>query len=191
MTQDRKESFVKLEVLLNRHAAILCALLMLPVACSGDDQQAAQPAAQPETPAQPAQAPSAAHADGTMVTGPADAPYRIKCGGIDPDSGEKLCLVDKATYIGWRTFHSTCFVCHGPNALGSTFAPSLVERLKEIDKARFMNSVQNGFQGQIGVMPAWKDNPNINKHFDDLYNYLRARSDGALPAVRPQRLMDD
>jgi len=51
--------------------------------------------------------------------------------------------------------------------------------------------VQNGFQGQIGVMPAWKDNPNINKHFEDLYSYLKARSDGALPAVRPQRLMDD
>jgi len=126
-----------------------------------------------------------------MRTGPAEAPYRVKCGGIDPDSGETLCLVDKATYIGWRTFHSTCFVCHGPNALGSTFAPSLVERLKEIDKAEFMSSVQNGFQGQIGVMPAWKDNPNINKHFEDLYSYLKARSDGALPAVRPQRLMDD
>jgi len=185
---------VKLEALLNRRAAVLCGLLALPVACSGDDQQAAtQPSAQPQAqaPAQTGQPQAAAPAEGTMVTGPAEAPYRIKCGGIDPDSGEKLCLVDKATYIGWRTFHSTCFVCHGPNALGSTFAPSLVERLKEIDKARFMNSVQNGFQGQIGVMPAWKDNPNINKHFEDLYNYLRARSDGALPAVRPQRLMDD
>ena len=178
------------------HAALLCGLLMLPVACTADDQ----PAAQAQTPPQPsteAEQPQAAPAapapanDGTMRTGPAEAPYRVKCGGIDPDSGETLCLVDKATYIGWRTFHSTCFVCHGPNALGSTFAPSLVERLKEIDKAEFMSSVQNGFQGQIGVMPAWKDNPNINKHFEDLYSYLKARSDGVLPAVRPQRLMDD
>src|SRR5262245_61830260 len=115
---------------------------MLPVACSGADQPAQAPAsAQPSDASAPAQTPPAANTAG-MVTGPADAPYRIKCEGIDPDSGEKLCLVDKATYVGWRTFHSTCFVCHGPNALGSTFAPNLVERLKEIDKARFMNSVQ-------------------------------------------------
>ena len=50
-----------------------------------------------------------------------------------------------------------------------------------------MNSVQNGFQGQIGVMPAWKDNPNINKHFEDLYNYLlgtiRRRPAGSSPAA--------
>jgi hypothetical protein len=188
---------VKFEVNLIRCAALLCGLLALPVACSGDDQQPADPSAQAPAEPQPPAAAGAANpqaattTSGGMVTGPAEAPYRIKCEGIDPDSGEKLCLVDKATYIGWRTFHSTCFVCHGPNALGSTFAPSLVERLKEIDKAEFMNSVQNGYQGQIGVMPAWKDNPNINKHFEDLYNYLKARSDGALPAVRPQRLMDD
>lgn len=179
--------------------AMLAGLLVLPLACSGDNQasqapeqaqtQAATPAQAPAEPAQP-QTAAPAH-DGTMRTGPEEAPYRVKCGGIDPDSGETLCLVDKSTYVGWRTFHSTCFVCHGPNALGSTFAPSLVERLKEIDKDRFMHSVQNGYQGQIGVMPAWKDNPNINKHFEDLYNYLKARSDGVLPAVRPQRLMDD
>ena len=181
-----------------KRLALLGGLLVLPVACTGDEQAAQAPAQpQAEAPA-PAQAPAdaappqaaAAH-DGTLRTGPEDAPYRVKCGGIDPDSGETLCLVDKSTYIGWRTFHSTCFVCHGPNALGSTFAPSLVERLKEIDKARFMHSVEDGYQGQIGVMPAWKDNPNVNKRFDDLYTYLRARADGVLPAVRPQRLMDD
>jgi mono/diheme cytochrome c family protein len=175
-------------------------LLGLPLVCSGGDQTAeapAQPQAEAPAPA-PAQAstegaqPEAAPAsDGAMRTGPAEAPYRIKCEGTDPDTGETLCLVDKATYIGWRTFHSACFVCHGPNALGSTFAPSLVDKLKEIDKARFMSSVENGFQGQIGVMPAWKDNPNVNTRFEDLYSYLKARSDGALPAVRPQRLMDD
>jgi hypothetical protein len=74
---------------------------------------------------------------------------------------------------GHSTPRASCVT--GPNALGSTFAPSLVERLKEIDKARFMNSVENGFQGRSAWMPAWKDNPNINKHFEDLYNYLRAR----------------
>jgi mono/diheme cytochrome c family protein len=178
--------------------ALLGALFALAAACSAGDPAAQQPAAQAQAAAAPAQAPAeaaqpeAAHAaDGTLRTGPEEAPYRVKCGGVDADTGETLCLVDKSTYIGWRTFHSACFVCHGPNALGSTFAPSLVDRLKEIDKARFMSSVEDGYQGQIGVMPAWKDNPNVNKRFEDLYTYLKARSDGTLPAVRPQRLMDD
>ena len=180
--------------------ALLGVLLGLPVACSGDDQavqapgqpQAEAPApAQTQAPAEGAQAEAVPASDGAMRTGPAEAAYRIKCEGTDPETGETLCLVDKTTYIGWRTFHSACFVCHGPNALGSTFAPSLVEKLKEIDKARFMSSIENGYQGQIGVMPAWKDNPNVNKRFEDLYSYLKARADGALPAVRPQRLMDE
>ena len=48
----------------------------------------------------------------------------------DATSAE-TCLVDKPTYIGWRTFHTHCFQCHGGSALGSTFAPSLLDRLDQ------------------------------------------------------------
>ncbi len=106
--------------------------------------------------------------------------YTVEC-------DDKTCYVDKATYIGWRTYHSNCHVCHAQDAVGSTFAPSLVDRLKEIDKERFIESVTNGYTGQIGVMPGWGPNPNVNKHFDELYAYLKARSDGVLKPGKPKK----
>jgi mono/diheme cytochrome c family protein len=96
--------------------------------------------------------------------------------------------VDKATFVGWRFYHAFCHVCHAQDAVGSTFAPSLVERMKEIDKARFVDVVENGYTGQIGVMPGWKDNPNISKRYDELYAYLMARSDGELAPGRPKKI---
>ena len=41
-------------------------------------------------------------------------------------------MVDKATFNGYRRFHGICHTCHGQDAMGSTFAPSLVESLKDI-----------------------------------------------------------
>jgi hypothetical protein len=111
----------------------------------------------------------------------ADTPYEIEC------SGDGNCLVDKATYIGWRTYHAACHVCHSQDAVGSSFAPSLIDRLQTIDKERFYSSLANGYTGQIGVMPAWKDDPNVNSRFDELYAYLKARSDGVLGPGRPTR----
>ncbi|MEN8763563.1 MAG: cytochrome c, partial [Thiogranum sp.] len=113
------------------------------------------------------------------------APYTVVC----EDSGDKtVCKVDKKTYIGWRTYHAACHVCHAQDAVGSTFAPSLVERLGVIDEERFMDVLANGYTGQIGVMPGWKDNPNVNKKYNELYGYLKARADGALPPGRPKKL---
>ena len=60
--------------------------------------------------------------------------------------------------------------------------------MNEIDKARFMTSLDEGYTGEVGVMPPWKDNPNVNKRYEELYAYLRARADGALPPGRPKRL---
>ena len=33
--------------------------------------------------------------------------------------------IDFGTYNGFRRYGSTCFVCHGPDALGSSFAPGV------------------------------------------------------------------
>lgn len=105
----------------------------------------------------------------------------------DAESGGKVCKVDKNTYIGWRTYSSFCLRCHGQDAVGSTFAPSLVDRMKGIDKARFLDVVANGFTGQVGVMPPWKENPNVTKRYEELFGYLKARANGKLLAGRPQR----
>lgn len=111
----------------------------------------------------------------------AENPYdgHVECEG-------KSCKVDKFMTKGFRAF-SQCQVCHGIDGNGSSFAPSLLEKLREIDKTMFLNRVTNGFKGQIGVMPPWKENPNVMKNVDSLYAYLKARSDKVLPSGRLQR----
>jgi hypothetical protein len=85
---------VKFEMKRIHHAALVCGLLVLPVACSGDDQQPAaeaQTSPQPSTEsgqAQPAPAQAAPANDGTMRTGPAEAPRKEKewqCPARRPD----------------------------------------------------------------------------------------------------------
>lgn len=98
----------------------------------------------------------------------------------------KDCKVDLSITRGQRAF-SQCQVCHGLDGAGSTIAPSLLDKLQELDKQQFVDVVTNGKQGQIGVMPAWKENPNVMKYLDDLYAYLLARSDGQLQAGRLER----
>lgn len=144
-----------------------------------------QSAAQVDGAAAPAESAGAASnsAVPAVMAAPSEKPYTVEC-----DSGGNNCKVDKATYIGWRTFNSACHVCHAQDGVGSTFAPSLVKRLTEIDKAEFMNAMENGFKGQVGVMPAWKDDPNVNRYFEELYSYLMARADGILPTGRPGRI---
>lgn len=96
------------------------------------------------------------------------------------------CKVDLWLVRGYRAF-SQCQVCHGLDGTGSTIAPSLLDKMLEIDHARYVEVVTNGYQGQVGVMPAWKENPNVMKYIDQLYAYLMARADGALPAGRLER----
>jgi methanol metabolism-related c-type cytochrome len=95
-------------------------------------------------------------------------------------------VVDWATYNGYRRYHGECHVCHGPNGLGSTYAPALAEHLKWIPYAEFLGTVASGKQhseaGTQFVMPAFGDNKNVMCFINDLYVYLRARSTGALPA---------
>lgn len=137
-----------------------------------------QPAAEPAPEAIPAAAvPSAATA------GPA---YSVTCAA--GAAAAEQCVVDKPTYMGWRTFAGQCQVCHGGSALGSTFAPNLLDRFHErVDYPRFVEVVLNGYRGQVGAMPAWKGNPNVEPHIDAMYAYLKARADGVLPPGRPAR----
>ena len=165
--------------------AILVALAMLPIAGACQDTQE-QPATEPT--ATPAPAATAA-TDSEIVLADAstdDTLYSVECGQTN-DAGEPFCFVDGDTYIGWRTYHGFCHVCHAQDAVGSTFAPSLVDRMQEVDFDLFLDRTNNGYTGQVGVMPGWKDNPNVSKRYNELYAYLRARADGALPPGRPKK----
>ena len=99
--------------------------------------------------------------------------------------------VDKGTYNGWRRYHADCHTCHGPDGLGSSYAPNLTESLKRLSYEDFAEVVINGRQNVSGtaqnVMPAFGENQDVALYLDDIYAYLKARSDGALDRGRPQR----
>jgi methanol metabolism-related c-type cytochrome len=99
--------------------------------------------------------------------------------------------VDWYTYSGYRRYHSECHVCHGPDGMGSTYAPALKDSLKTMDYADFLGVVASGRKNistaADNVMPAFGDNPNVACYMDDLYVYLRARSKEAWGRARPAK----
>ena len=99
--------------------------------------------------------------------------------------------VDWYTYSGYRRYHSECHVCHGPDGMGSSYAPALKESLKTISYPEFISIVATGRKNvstsQENVMPAFGENPNVACHLDDIYVYLRARANDAVGRVRPDK----
>ena len=97
-------------------------------------------------------------------------------------------MVDWYTYSGFRRYHSDCHVCHGPNGEGSSYAPALAESLKTLSYTDFADVVTNGRKNVDAandkVMPAFADNVNVMCFLDDIYVYLRARANGAIPGGR-------
>ena len=102
--------------------------------------------------------------------------------------------VDWYTYSGYRRYHSECHVCHGPDGMGSTYAPALTNSLKTMSYGDFVSVVASGRKNvsssQENVMPALGDNPNVACYMDDLYIYLRARANDAVGRARPARKED-
>jgi methanol metabolism-related c-type cytochrome len=85
-------------------------------------------------------------------------------------------------------------VCHGPDGEGSTYAPGLSNSLKTMSLPDFSNVVVNGRKSvntaQESVMPAFGTNPNVMCYLDDIFVYLRARANDAVPRGRPQKRED-
>jgi methanol metabolism-related c-type cytochrome len=98
--------------------------------------------------------------------------------------------VDWYTYSGFRRYHSECHVCHGPDGMGSTYAPALKDSLKTMSYGDFVGVVASGRKNGNSVMPALGDNPNVACYMDDLYVYLRARAHDAVARVRPAKKED-
>lgn len=102
-------------------------------------------------------------------------PYTVK-------EGHK---VDSDTYLGYKLYRNWCARCHGTFAQGLA-APSLTSSLKSLDRSSFIRIVSRGKKGKMGVMPAWQSNQEVMKGIDQIYSYLRARTDGALGNVVPE-----
>lgn len=158
-------------------ALILAAALSLP----------APVLAQEQAPAAAAPAPVEKEKDelGKYMLPDGDPIYNIQADGT----------MDWYTYSGYRRYHAECHVCHGPDGMGSSYAPALANSLKTMTYAQFMEIVVNGKQN-VGVgtadqvMPAFGENKNVMCYLDDIYVYLKARADGALGRERPSKRED-
>ena len=99
--------------------------------------------------------------------------------------------VDWYTYSGFRRYHSECHVCHGPDGEGSSIAPGLKESLKTMSYLDFFEVVVNGREvktaGNTSKMPSLGLNRNVMCYLDDIYAYIKARSDEAVPRGRPRK----
>lgn len=99
-------------------------------------------------------------------------------------NGNKL---DADTYNGFKLYRNWCARCHGTYGQGLA-GPNLAESLNKITYEEFMKTVAEGKTGRIGMMPAWQSNQSVMQGRDNIYSYLKARADGAIDAVKPEKM---
>ena len=137
-----------------------------PVAAPAPDAQGASvkpaPAAAPDAPPAPAAAAAAPATGGTPL-------YKV----VDGDH------VDANTMKGWRTWRAmACERCHGANQEGLV-GPSLNVDLKTLSREEFNKCVLEG-RVEKG-MPNFGGVKTVTDNLDNLYAFLKGRSDGAIP----------
>ena len=86
--------------------------------------------------------------------------------------------VDKNTMDGFRTWRAAaCDRCHGANQEGMV-GPSLIAALKILTKEEFVATITEGRLAK--GMPSFKTSDKVMSNLDNLYAYLKGRSDGAI-----------
>jgi Cytochrome C oxidase, cbb3-type, subunit III len=85
-------------------------------------------------------------------------------------------LVDPKTLSGWKTWRAmACERCHGPAQEGLV-GPALVNSLKVLTKEQFHTTVT---QGRVEKgMPNFGGVKLVQDNWENLYAYLKGRSDG-------------
>lgn len=109
----------------------------------------------------------------TLLTAPAVQADEIKNELYTVVDGTK---VDRNTLTGFRTWRAAaCDRCHGANQEGMV-GPSLLESLKKLSRENFTLTVTEG-RLEKG-MPTFKENKQVMDNIDQLYRYLKGRSNG-------------
>lgn len=100
--------------------------------------------------------------------------------------------VDESVMMGFQVYTGSCMACHGPDGLGSSFAPSLIQAVERRTYDIFAQTIAAGRSLQPGmVMPAFNQDMRVMSHIEDLWNYLGARSEGAVGRGRPSPIDAD
>ena len=90
--------------------------------------------------------------------------------------------VDAKTMEGFRTWRAAaCDRCHGANQEGMV-GPSLVNSLKTLPKEDFIKVVRDG-RLEKG-MQSFSSSKMVMDNMDNLYAYLKGRSDGAITRAK-------
>ena len=90
--------------------------------------------------------------------------------------------VDAETLKGFKTWRAAaCDRCHGANQEGLV-GPSLVNSLKVLTKQEFITTVTNG-RLEKG-MQSFGNSPQVMENINQLYAYLKGRSDGAITRAK-------
>jgi mono/diheme cytochrome c family protein len=90
--------------------------------------------------------------------------------------------VDANTMEGFRTWRAAaCDRCHGANQEGMV-GPSLVNSLKTLKKEDFIKTVRDG-RLEKG-MQSFATSKAVMENMDNLYAYLKGRSDGAITRAK-------
>ena len=94
--------------------------------------------------------------------------------------------VDAQTLKGWQTWRAmACERCHGANQEGMV-GPSLVDSLKVLTKDQFKTTV---LLGRVDKgMPNFNGAQRVVDNIDNLYAYLKGRSDGAIKPGRVESM---
>ena len=94
--------------------------------------------------------------------------------------------VDPETMKGFRAWRqAACDRCHGANQEGLV-GPSLVNSLKTLTKDEFVKTVRDG-RLEKG-MQSFGNSPAVMDNINQLYAYLKGRSDGAITKARVEAM---
>ncbi len=90
--------------------------------------------------------------------------------------------VDENTMKGFRAWRAAaCDRCHGANQEGLV-GPSLINSMKTLTKDDFVKTVRDG-RLEKG-MQSFGNSPQVMQNMDQLYAYLKGRSDGAITRAK-------
>ena len=94
--------------------------------------------------------------------------------------------VDSETMKGFRAWRAAaCDRCHGANQEGLV-GPSLVNSLKTLSKEDFVKTVRDG-RLEKG-MQSFGNSPIVMENINQLYAYLKGRSDGAITRAKVEEM---
>ena len=90
--------------------------------------------------------------------------------------------VDAETMKGFRAWRAAaCDRCHGANQEGMV-GPSLIASMKTLTKEEFVKTVRDG-RLEKG-MQSFGNSPQVMENMNQLYAYLKGRSDGAITRAK-------